>query len=500
MRAHLAKRFFPLLAWGLLAGMPAARAAFDFTPGCREAYGNMVRLRFDAARSALANERQANPVNFIPHYVESYIDFLTAFISEQRADFDTLRARRNVRLDRLGIEDRQSPYYLLVRAELYLQTAVVHVKFRENLTAVYEFRKAYKLLEANARKHPSFLPNAKCLGILHALIGYVPSNYKWLTRLLGFRGTIPQGLGELNTLLKASEREPRYRYLYDETAILLMFLEFHLDKDNKAALALAERIGSGDPGPLHLFSMLSIYLYAAMNDKAIALLDRRSPDPGEYPFHYLDFMHGLSLLNKLDPRARPFFKDYLASYTGTSFIKSACQKLAWLSLVEGDTAGYRSWMREALVRGDDFTDEDKHALSEARKGDLPNGYLLRARLLFDGGYYRESLAVLAGKDIVLFPRFRDQLEFTYRLARIYDRLGLRDKAIDLYRQTVRNGESYTFYFAANAALCAGQLYERENDAAEAASWYRKCLAMRNHEYQDSIDQRAEAGLNRLGAR
>ena len=34
---------------------------------------------------------------------------------------------------------------------------------------------------------------------------------------------------------------------------------------------------------------------------------------------------------------------------------------------------------------------------------------------------------------------------------------------------------------------------------EAIAWYRRCLGMRNHEYQNSIDQRAEAGLNRLGA-
>jgi tetratricopeptide (TPR) repeat protein len=124
---------------------------------------------------------------------------------------------------------------------------------------------------------------------------------------------------------------------------------------------------------------------------------------------------------------------------------------------------------------------------------------LRARLLFDGGYYRRSLAELAGRPIAQFPTFSDQLEFTYRLARVYDKLGMAGQAEKHYAQTVRNGEAHTFYFAANAALHVGRLHESAGRRDEAIRWYRRCLAMRNHEYQDSIDQRAEAGLNRLGA-
>ncbi|MBK7970390.1 MAG: hypothetical protein IPK08_16405 [Bacteroidetes bacterium] len=69
-----------------------------------------------------------------------------------------------------------------------------------------------------------------------------------------------------------------------------------------------------------------------------------------------------------------------------------------------------------------------------------------------------------------------------------------------YGQTYENGSSTTYYFAANAALLSAIIYEEQKQNKEAIEWYKKCLALRNHEYQNSIDQKAEAGLNRLNAK
>ena len=44
----------------------------------------------------------------------------------------------------------------------------------------------------------------------------------------------------------------------------------------------------------------------------------------------------------------------------------------------------------------------------------------------------------------------------------------------------------------------GILYEGKGDAAKAEDYFRVCLNFRDHEYQNSIDQKAKAGLNRLG--
>src|SRR6185436_2419447 len=160
------------------------------------------------------------------------------------------------------------------------------------------------------------------------------------------------------------------------------------------------------------------------------------------------------------------------------------QKLAWIKLLDGDTAGYYRQIKLAKINGNEFTDEDKQAMKAASDSELPNIYLLRARLLFDGGYYERAISEIAGKHVNYFPKYKDQLEVVYRLARIYDRQGKKDKAIDNYQRTITLGETKPFYFAANSALYLGLLYENVPDTMNAVKSYRKCLSLRHHEYQN----------------
>lgn len=473
-------------------------AEFVFTSNCSKAYNEVINLNFVKAKQILDAERKSNPKNLIPEYIESYMDFLTAFISEEEPDFKKLKEKRAERLDMIDKDDELSPYFLLAKAEINLQTAIVKVRFQEYLTAAFEFRKGYKLLEENQKKFPDFVPNKKCLGLLHALIGAVPSNYKWVLNILGFRGTIPQGIGELRELLSISEKNSEYAYMNDEALIMLLFFESHLLKNNQSAWEVAKKIEERKLGPLHLFALNSIYLYSAENEKAIALLAARDQYKDVFPLHYLEFMLGSARLNKLDLDAEKSFHFYLDNFKGSSFVKAAYQKLAWLDLLQGDTVGYFQNMKMIKEKNKAFTDEDKQALKESESKEIPNIYLLRSRLLFDGGYYDNAISEIAGKPIIYFPKFRDQLELTYRLARIFDKKGQKDKALNYYSKTIKNGESYPFYFAASSALYSGLIYENMPDTINAVKNYQKCLSMRNHEYQDSIDQKAEAGLNRLG--
>jgi hypothetical protein len=45
-------------------------------------------------------------------------------------------------------------------------------------------------------------------------------------------------------------------------------------------------------------------------------------------------------------------------------------------------------------------------------------------------------------------------------------------------------------------LQTAQIYERQGKKSLAITYYQKCLDMDDHEYKDSIDQRAKAGISR----
>ncbi|MEP7171340.1 MAG: tetratricopeptide repeat protein, partial [Bacteroidota bacterium] len=295
-----------------------------------------------------------------------------------------------------------------------------------------------------------------------------------------------------------SEVNTSCAYMNNEAMIMLMFFESHLLKNGKSAMALAEKIEDQKIGPLELFAINSIYLYNGNNEKILELLSNHDSIARDFPLYYLDFMLGSAKLNKLDFTSEKNFNFYLQNFNGKSFVKTAYQKLAWIALLNGDTVGYYQKIKFAKLKGNEFTDEDKQAMKESVANEIPNIYLLRARLLFDGGYYDRAVSEIAGKGIRYFPNYKDQLEVVYRLARIYDRQGKKEQAIDNYERTIKFGETKPYYFAANSALYLGLLYENALDTNNAAKSYRKCLSLRNHDYQNSIDQKAEAGLNRLG--
>jgi tetratricopeptide (TPR) repeat protein len=75
-------------------------------------------------------------------------------------------------------------------------------------------------------------------------------------------------------------------------------------------------------------------------------------------------------------------------------------------------------------------------------------------------------------------------------------LGRKDEAIAAYLTTLKTGEHLKEYFAARAALQLGYIYEERGDRPMAISYFQKCLSLKGHEYKNSLDQRAKAGIER----
>ncbi len=474
-------------------------AGFDWNEACRNAYQAMWTLDFSSVHLQLIQEKKNNPANPVIPYIEHYSDFLKAFITEEEMDFLQLKNNLDKRLSVIDKSDDATGWKDMARGEMLLQLAVVKLKRKEFLSAGYYIRRSYKILEENQTRYPGFIPNQKSLGFFHSIIGSVPENYKWLSNLAGFKGSISQGGRELSNLVNNIESNETYRFLTLESIFIKIFIATHFEKDFSSATTLLDKAKKISPpgNPMMVFMEANTLLASGKPGEALNALNGCTVNPVYQKICYLDYMTGSLKLNNLNFESRKDFDRFLSGFKGRSFIKSANLKLAWISLLENDINGFRHFLKQAIQYGDDFTDEDKQALKAAQSEDVPNKYLLRARLLCDGGNYNDALGELAGKPTGYFSTYHDQLEYTYRLARIFDKKGQHEKAIQYYTQTYENGMRTTWYFAANAALNNGILYESGGDRQKAMEWYKKCLALRNHDYQNSIDQKAEAGLNRL---
>lgn len=489
------KKILYLLAACLLFSLKA-HCSFDFNERIQKAYQQIIRLKFDDGKRLLDEEQRLNPSNQLPLLYNNYIDFLKAFISEERKDFDLFSSNASERLDKL--KEENSPFSLYSRAEMMLQEAMLRIKFREFVPAAWEIRKVYKIIEKNSSRFPSFPLNKKNFSFLHIIVGAVPENYRGLVKLVGMEGTIVQGTDELNAMLGSIDNTG-YKVYREEILFYLSSVKNSFSKNENSTLAVSELMK-----PLCRQSLLMRYCYSNLmmkigkNEEALQALSDTSSQAGTYPFYFLNYKTGLARLRKLDySAAERELQKFITHFHGINYLRSACQNVAWIYLLKGDQKKYSDYINLCRRIGNDFVDEDKDATNEATEKEIPNLLLLRARLLFDGGYYQQSLAIIAGKSAENFPRFKDQLEVSYRFARILHKLNQVDKAIAYFEQTLKNGSETKYYFAANSALLLGTIYEERNDFEKAKIYYTKCLSLRNHEYQNSIDQKAHAGLERV---
>ena len=179
-------------------------------------------------------------------------------------------------------------------------------------------------------------------------------------------------------------------------------------------------------------------------------------------------------------------------------MKAANLRLAWFYLIEGDKQKYEFYLTKIKNGGAALVDEDKQAQHECESGERLNSSLLKSRLLFDGGYFERAILELNKADTRKIKSVKDNLELVYRTARIYHKQNNFEKAIGNYQLTYKNGNSYPYYFAANSALQLGLIYEEQKNIEKARESFTQALSLKNHEYQNSISQKAKAGLNRIG--
>lgn len=486
-----------------LANVHAFAGIYDMNKKCREAYDEVLSLRFSVASELLKTERQANPENIIVDYLGNYADFLKVIISEDRDLYETFSAGKQKMLIRLQSGNSHSPWHSYLQAQFYLQHSFASLRFEDYSSAAVDINKSYRLLNRNASKCSDFLPNQTALGLMQVLIGSIPQNYQWITQLLSMQGTVNQGIENMQRVLSHPDPEQNFPFLKTETLFLLTFTTFNLaqipEKINFIETHLnypaIEELNRKQP--LLIYAKSVFLMHTGRNDAAIETLKLMPVSKDYFPFYYLQYLMGQAKLNRQDKDAGIWFLRYVNNFGGKSFIKSAYQRLAWISLLEGDEKGYHVYMNRLLLKGNTAIDGDRYAQKEAESKRVPNPILLKSRLLSDGGYYAEAEKTLGTLSVLTLSDEREKTEYHYRKARIYHNWGKIDKARKEYEQTLLLGEKQKWYFAANAALHLGYIYENEGNLIQARECYQKCLSFDYDEYRTSISQKAKAGFSRL---
>lgn len=479
--------------------LAANKYHYTWTPQLKEAYQLATALRLAEAEKLLKTVEKEEPNNLLRHHVANYIDFFVIFLAEQETDFRRLEPNKDRRLAAVENGPTDSPNHQYVQANIYLQWAIARLKFGEYAGAFRDVNKAFKLLEANDAAFPGFLPNKKELGLLHAVVGTIPDQYKWGVELFSsLHGTIEQGQREIELVLAEAKQCSDFIYA-EETMVFYAYLLLHLADDSKEAWELLQNTQlQPSKSLLATFVKANVAMRINKNDEAIRLLEARPKGSQYATFDYLDFMLGVAKLRRLDADAAVPLRRYVNHFKGKNFIKEAWQKLAWSALlIEQNEQGYRRAMAACLTEGNATVGGDKSALEEAENGALPNKLLLKARLLYDGGYYTRAAAELKEFPLLASVTASENLEHYYRLGRIYQAMENTKEARRYYQRTIDLGADSKLYFACNAALQLGLMAEDAGKFAEAKTHFERCLSLKPNAYRNGLHQQAKAGLNRI---
>ena len=457
-----------------------AQESIFFTPAEEKAYDALWALDEKGIETATP----ISSANML--YISNLYATLDIILSDDASKFEAYEEALEERLEELENMAAKEPLYSFFKAELMLQSAFVHLKFGHELEASWVIRQAYHKTVKNAENFPAFKPHLKTLGLLHVLIGSIPSKYEWLLSLLGMEGSIENGLAELQRYARSNES------MAQEASLLLKLVHSYLLNGQYTM----EETSFSTSTPLAQFVQLLISLKKANGPQALATflwLDRAG-----FPYPFLYYLGGEAYLRKGNfQKAIKQYSRFIQYSKGTSNVKDAYYK-TWLAYhLLGDSTQSQKYLKLASSHGETRSEADKYASKALKKGIAPNALIMRLRLLTDGGYYPQADSLI---DIHPYPKFEtlsEKVEFDYRKARLAHKQGKIDKAITLYEQVIGSAPQKGDYYAPNACLQLGLVYIERHRTEQAKYYLEKVKTYSKHAYKQSLDHKAKMALAKL---
>jgi len=442
----------------------------------------LLNLDFEKTRTVSAQSDEP-----LSYYYANLADIFELILLENEARFDELDNNQTTRLNELNQRDKDSPWTGFVEAEIKLQWAFVNFKYGNDWDAFWNLRSAYRRAQRNNADFPNFEPNKRTLGLLNIIFGNVPSKNQWLMNLFGLRGDIYVGLSQLKSISKT------YPDFTSEANLILSMANVYLLEDYDTSVQLIEDERT-PTNPLYTFVKSLIYLKA---HKAAEARNQLSTSTKKYPIH--DYLIAETYFQSGNyPTAITYYKKYIESFTGTSYLKDTYLKLGISYGFLNDVNSYNTYLQKSLNIGKENTEVDKNAVKIAANISEQNPTALKIRFAIDGGYYEKADSLIQTLDGQTKLSKYQRLELIYRKARLNHLQGNTEKAMTYYRQVIDNADLIAeTYYGPNSFLQMGYLKRQQGDIESAKMYFKQVLEFKKHPYKSSLDTKAKIALKQL---
>jgi tetratricopeptide (TPR) repeat protein len=444
-------------------------------------------------------ELEAHPSGaYAAHFHLATIALLRAVFTDSQASFDVFLSQSDTLLTRLEACGA-SAWCTYLNAEAHLHRAIIWGKMERYVRAALAARGAYKRYEDVITTDSTFYEAYAGMGLFHVMIGGLPSTYQRLLSILGYRGSVPQGLDELQTAIRHSQYARRKaQTLYALTDLLL----------NNAKGGAVDILGT--LAEQHPDSPLFRYLYG------YALLVTRQSEAAETQLRiarqlgtsaehffvdYAEFYLAQSLFhqNRFD-EAIPFYRHYIERHQGIALKAVAHLELGLSLEMAGKREQALTFYRGAQTDREFDSDLYARRLAEERLS-APMGpleqRLLLGRNAYDAGRYAKALDHL--RPIREKGSTDQRAEAAYRMGRVYQAQGQLDRALAAYQYVIDHpSPDPTARWTPWAQYYIGEIHAGRGHTDAARSAYEAALAYEgDFDYYQSLEQQARVGLTEL---
>jgi len=465
----------------------------DFNPRMQVGFKSVVRLRYPQLFELLEKERREHPNNVVPDYLEMAALSLQGFFAENEQWFSEHEERFDQLMERVQALPDEEPYKRVFLAEMHLARSGMHGKFKHNVKAAWGFYQAYNLLEQNLEEHPDFMPTLIPFGLLQTAVGSLPDEYKSVASLFGFKGNIEEGLKMMRRAYYFSLADPDLKVHQEYFGFMFAYTNFELETEEQASLYTL--------GLSVKESVFFSYLEAQQNLRsgdargALETLESAPQGEGYLQIPFFEYYQGKVALMVEPDKALAPLEGFIESNRDGEYILSAKRYLAWYYLLKSSPTRAYYIQQDILAAEHLPTGSDKQAKREAERGF--NLYLIKARLDFDAGRYSSIVESLDPMIIASCCEADwERQEFHYRRARALQELGLRDQAITAFLEVLKYPEVSSFSLA-NSTLQLALIFEEKGNWQRSRLYFNQVLNLKDYPFQEGVQQKAKAGLERL---
>lgn len=451
-----------------------------FTSNAKRAYNLTLNLQWEDARTLI------NPTDPSSAYVLGLSQAIELLVNEDVSKFEAYETAFETQIKNLQSSKKLSPEQLFYETELSLYWSFVHLKFGNEFDAAFLLRKSYQLAAQGKKKYPAFVPLLKSHGLLQIILGSVPEKYAWILGIMNMEGSIRSGLEELETVTGSNTEVS-----LEATLLLALVQGYVLQESVEANATIAKVLERDSTQRSALFIGASLNLKNSQAENALTMLAALQ----ESSLPSVHYFLGEALLCKgeYEKSAQAFLK-YTQLFKGSSFIKDAYFKTGLCYYLLNQKTKAANYFLLAQQKGSDKTEADKYAARTLLSTDSINAKLFKVRFFTDGGYYEKAKEIIHTITPEDLPGKKAQTEFYYRQARIAHKTNQLNAARLFYEQTIDMSAGNSWYFAPNACLQIGYIYQQQNNIPLARKNFEKALSYKKHEYKNSIDAKAKSAL------